>query len=349
MDNLKTFVDLSFKMLKSRIIKKRVPVFLSLFITNRCNLRCKYCFVIDEGLDKKILHAEYSKEEVFRIVDEFYDMGTRMIFMLGGEPLVHNDIGEVINYIVCKGIYLHVVTNGTLIKKKLEEIKNAHVLCVSLDGIEEINDSLRGAGTFRKAIEGVKTAVAAGIPTRVHAVLTRNNLKSIRRLAELCGELKISLSISPPNFLGETVMPELRITRDEYKEFWKEYYEMYREGLPIANVPGAIRKCIDWPVDYHEFIKAGERHEGYKPTFCMNGYTYAALGAEGTMYNCINLGPLNGPNIHEIGIRAAWDKLLEWRPGCVSCASINCIETALMLNLSPESILSGLNFHAKRK
>lgn len=59
--------------------------------TNRCNLRCSYCFVIDECIDKAILEAEYEKQELFHIIDEFYEMGTRMIFLLGGEPLVHPD------------------------------------------------------------------------------------------------------------------------------------------------------------------------------------------------------------------------------------------------------------------
>lgn len=346
MKKIRTFTDLGFNILRAKIIKKRRPVFLSLFITNKCNLRCKYCFVIDDTIPKDILNSEYSKQEIFDIVDEFYAMGTRMIFMLGGEPLTHKDIKPIIDYIVKKGIYLHVITNGTLLEKKLDEIRKAHVLCISLDGVEDFNDELRGQGVFNRAVSGIKAAVNAGIPCRIHAVLTRKNLKDIRSLAELAKKLSISLTISPPNFLGETNLPFLRITREEYQLFWKEYLDMFKEGLPIANSPKAIVKCLEWPTDYHQYIKVGERFDNYKPIFCLNGYTYVALGAEGTMYNCINRGCLNGPNVKEMGIKKAWDILLDWRKDCVSCASINCIETSMMLNFNLATLYRGYKFHS---
>ncbi len=345
LNKIRTFTGIGLKVLEAKLLRKRIPIFLSLFITNRCNLRCKYCFVVDEKIDKEILNSDYSKEEAFDIVDEFYAMGTKMIYILGGEPLVHKDIGEIIDYITRKGIYLHVITNGLLIKRKLKELANVHALCVSLDGLDDKNDDLRGDGSFDKAREGIITAVGAGIPTRVHSVLTRRNLDHIRQLAEFCGELGVPLTISPPNFLGKTDMADLRITKEEYKKFWKEYLQMKREGLPIGNIEKAIVKCAEWPIDYHTYIKPGENFDDYKPVFCLNGYTYVALGAEGTMYNCINRGCLNGPNIKEIGIKKAWEKLLEWRTDCVSCSSINCIETAMMLDLDIQSLVSGWKFH----
>lgn len=346
MRDLKILTSLAGQILKNKLTHRRVPLFLSLFITNRCNLRCKYCFVIDESIDKAILDSEYDKQELFSIIDEFYDMGTRMIFMLGGEPLVHPDIHEIINYIVDKGIYLHVVTNGTLIEKRLDAIKRAHVLCVSLDGIDEANDVMRGKGCFQRAVRGIKASVAAGIPTRIHAVLTRWNLDKIPELAQLSKDLKAPLTISPPNFLGETDLEALRITHDEYKVFWKEYLGLVKAGFPIANSVEAIKKCLGWPTDYHRYISKGEKFPDYKPIFCLNGYTYAALSANGVMYNCINTECI-GPSIHEIGIKKAWERLLEWRPDCVSCSSINCIETAMLLNFRMDILFSGLRLHRR--
>lgn len=344
MKNFKMMTSLGGHILKSKVTGRRAPVFLSLFITNRCNLRCKYCFVVDEGLSKEVLHAEYDKKELFEIIDEFYALGTRMIFMLGGEPLFHPDIGAIIDYIVDKGIYLHVITNGTLIEKRLAEIKRAHVLCVSLDGPDDVNDAMRGNGTCQRAMAGIKAAVKAGIPTRIHAVLTRRNLLRIPELAEISKNLQAPLSISPPNFLGETDMEDLRISRDEYKTFWAQYLDLARQGYPIANSQDAIKMCLDWPTDYHVFIKRGERFPGYKPIFCLNGYTYAALSADKVLYNCINT-ECKGPSVKDISITRAWENLLEWRPNCVSCASINCIETAMLLNLRKEILFSGMRLH----
>ncbi len=339
------FSGLGYNILKTRLLKKRQPIFLSLFITNHCNLRCKYCFVVDKKNSKEVLSAEYSKQEIFEIIDECYAMGTRMIFLLGGEPLVHPDIGEIVDYIVRKNIYLTICTNGMLIGKKLQDIRKTHVLAVSLDGIGDANDELRGKGVYAKAVEGIKVATRAGIKCRIHAVLTRRNMYSIRDFAQLTKDLNISLTISPPNFLGTTDIADMQISREEYKAFWSDYLGICNEGFPIANNRDAIHKCMDWPTDYHQFIRVGEQFNGYKPTFCMNGHTYMAIGGEGTMYNCINLGCLNGPNIKKIGIKKAWDTLLEWRPDCTSCASINCIETAMMLQFHLRSLAVGWHFH----
>jgi MoaA/NifB/PqqE/SkfB family radical SAM enzyme len=346
MKDLKILACLAGQIIKNKLTNRRVPLFLSLFITNRCNLRCNYCFVIDEGIDKAILDSQYDKQELFRIIDEFYGLGTRMIFMLGGEPLVHPDIHEIVNYIVDKGIYLHLITNGTLIEKRLEAIKRAHVVCVSLDGIGEVNDVMRGQGCFQRAVRGIKASVAAGIPTRIHAVLTRWNLDKIPALAQLSKELRAPLSISPPNFLGETKLEALRITNEEYKVFWREYLGLAEAGFSIANSVEAIKKCLAWPTDYHRYITRGEKFPDYKPIFCLNGYTYAALSADGIMYNCINT-ECQGPSIYEMGIKTAWERLLEWRPDCVSCASINCIETAMLLNFRKDILFSGFRLHRK--
>ena len=79
-----------------KLTGRNEPVFVCFFLTNRCNLRCTYCFVVDEKIDRRTLSAEFTREEAFRFVDEFYALGTRMMFLLGGEPLLHKHIGEIL-------------------------------------------------------------------------------------------------------------------------------------------------------------------------------------------------------------------------------------------------------------
>ena len=67
------------------------------------------------------------------------------------------------------------------------------------------------------------------------------------------------------------------------------------------------------------------------------------------MFNCIQMGCLHGLNIKEVGIKRAWDELPQYRPNCVSCASVNTIETAAYLNLRPEIILDGFRFFFGRR
>ncbi|MBF0553530.1 MAG: radical SAM protein [Nitrospirae bacterium] len=346
--NLKTFTELGYYLAKAKLTKKRIPAVASIYITNLCNLRCKYCFVVNDKFPSETLKSELSKSEVFEIVDELYGMGTRMMYLLGGEPLVHKDIGSIVDYIVHKGMYLHIVSNGTLLEKKIRDIRRVHGICVSLDGIGDDNDIIRGNNVFEKALSGIKASLNANIPTRIHAVLTRHNLYTFRSLAELSKKIGIQLTISPPNYLGKCDIPEISFTNEEYKEFWLSYLKLKKEGFTIGNSYEAILKCLNWPKDYHEYIKIGETFKYYKPVFCADGYTYLNIHPDGTMYNCIQLTEPNaGPNIKEVGVKKAFERLIEWRPDCVSCSNMNAIEKSLMNNLNINTILSGLLFHLK--
>ena len=67
------------------------------------------------------------------------------------------------------------------------------------------------------------------------------------------------------------------------------------------------------------------------------------------MFNCIQLGCMNGPNIKEHGVRRAWELLREYRPNCESCSSVNTIEVAAYLNVRHEIITDGLKFFFGKK
>jgi hypothetical protein len=67
------------------------------------------------------------------------------------------------------------------------------------------------------------------------------------------------------------------------------------------------------------------------------------------MLNCIQRGCLDGLNLKQAGIKKAWDELPKRRADCVSCASINTIETSAYLNLRPEILADGFWFFFRKK
>lgn len=351
MNRLTSAAALTYRLLRCKLTGRKEPVFVCFYLTNRCNLRCRYCFVVDDKIDKEILSAEFTREEAFRFVDEFYSLGTRMMFLLGGEPLLHKHIGDIVDYIVRKGIVLHVVTNGTLLAERVEAVKKAHAVCVSLDGVGEVNDCLRGEGVYERAMAGLKKAREKGVRCRIHSVVSRSNLQRFEEMAKLAGELGVPLTVSPSTHIGGTDVEPLRITDDEYRGFWTKYRELKNQGYPIGNTFKAIDAVRAWPIGFHERMTDDTPLPGgyRKPARCVSGDIFCGLEPSGTLYYCVQLGCYRGPNVRESGLRGAWEILVRDRPNCVSCASINTVENSMTMRLDPGALLGLLKFRFLKK
>ena len=113
--------------------------YLRLAVNEKCNLRCIYCMP-EEGV--KLLNEDQylSKLEIKRIISLFTQMGISKIRFTGGEPLLREDISELIRYAKneCKIKQVHLTTNGILLNKYLDQFSRA-----GLSGINISLDSLR--------------------------------------------------------------------------------------------------------------------------------------------------------------------------------------------------------------
>lgn len=352
MSLLKT-AGLVYNLLKARYANKTSPVMASIYITSKCNLRCSYCYVVDTKYSKQLLKANYTYAELTSIIDEFYALGTRLVFLLGGEPMIHKEFDRIIEYLHKKGIVTHVLTNGMFIHKHLEPLKKyADQICVSLDGVGVANDVMRGFGVYAKAIKNIELAKAAGIKVRIHSVLTRHNLDNFEELAKVAKDLRIPITISPPNlhvknnnYSGNNLEEGIQITDEEYRSFWIRYRNLKKRGYPIGNTYKAIDLAINWPVGYHEAIRENTTlPAGYKTLRCVESELYVGLSADGTLYKCMAEGVFNGPNIKKIGVQEAWKQRRESRGDCVSCSFMNTLEYSLAGRMKKEAIWNALKF-----
>ena len=108
-------------LVKAKVTKKRIPVRVNLLVTKFCNLSCFYCYA-EDILNKKDV-PEFSLEDLKDIIDQVYESGCRWINILGGEPLLRNDIEEIIDYMKQKGMLVEMTTNGYFIKKRISALK----------------------------------------------------------------------------------------------------------------------------------------------------------------------------------------------------------------------------------
>jgi len=161
------------------------PFFVVWNFTKQCNLRCKHCY---EDAGPRPAPDELTTEEAKRAIDDFERAGVVAIAFSGGEPLIRRDFFEVAKYAAEKEFYLSVASNGTLITKataqKMKEVGIQYVE-ISLDGFEETHDKFRGIpGAWKRAVEGIKNCVEAGLSVGVATTATHYNLKEIPKLLE---------------------------------------------------------------------------------------------------------------------------------------------------------------------
>ncbi len=116
-------------------------------------------------------------------------MGGLRLIVTGGEPLLYSHFDKLNKHIRGKKYRKILVTNGTLINSKLIKSLNFDEVQVSLDGLEKAHDILRGKGTFKKAMAGIKSLSEENYPFSIATVLHRDNLSELSNLASLVKEL----------------------------------------------------------------------------------------------------------------------------------------------------------------
>ncbi len=140
--------------------RKRYPLVLMLEPLFRCNLSCAGCGKIQYPPD--ILKKSLSVEKCLEAADE---CGAPVVSVAGGEPLLHPQIGEIVDGLISQGRYVYLCTNALLLAEKLSLFRPSSYLSISvhLDGLREEHDkSVCREGVFDKAVEGIKEAVKQG-------------------------------------------------------------------------------------------------------------------------------------------------------------------------------------------
>ena len=147
--------------------KSAYPETISLFLTYRCNLRCKMCGQWGSSGSSRDYSAEELKKQlslkdIERLLNDLKSFSPN-ITLFGGEPLLYNDLPEVIRMIKLRGMRCNMITNGVLLESKAESIMDAGIdeIIFSLDGPQDVHDKIRGvAGTYDRALAGFKKVQA---------------------------------------------------------------------------------------------------------------------------------------------------------------------------------------------
>ncbi len=161
---------------------------LRIAVTMKCNLRCIYCH--REG--EKESGKEMSLEEIVEIAKAFRELGIRKVKITGGEPLLRRDICDIVSSMP-EFQEISITTNGTLLSKLAEDLKDA-----GLDRINVSLDSLRGdvyrfitGGDVEKVVDGIISACNADLtPVKINMVVMKGlNDDQIEEMMEFVSSL----------------------------------------------------------------------------------------------------------------------------------------------------------------
>ncbi|MHA1680373.1 MAG: hypothetical protein ACTSUE_05155, partial [Promethearchaeota archaeon] len=192
---------------------------------------------------------------------------------------------------------------------------------------------------------GLEVASRAGIPTRIHAVLTKlsANSKTIEHLSFLSRKFHSSFGFSSPIGIDgiHDSAKDLSLSIDELKKFWKLALEYKKMGHNIYNTYHAMEYITRWPspreILQREEYRAKKKH---KLQTCYAGKRAMYIDSEGFIYPCICRGINNGLNLKDVGIEKAWAHVQETR--CTCCIHVQYVEFNDIVSLKAHSIMLGL-------
>lgn len=327
-----------------KLFKRIAPRVAVLVVNNACNLRCKYCFGQYHGRSSK---DDFSTNGLKAIIDDLHANGTIYMTIHGGETLLRKDIGEIVRYIKSKGIYLNLITNGVLLRNKMDEIRGVDSICISVDGREENNDSIRGKGSFKAAMDAVEVVKAEGIPLRVQSTLSKYTRGDIAYLAALAREKRFSLEFS---LLYQSTLDiqDLIMDDGEIRNVLREIIDLKKRGYPVFTSFRTLDLALQWPFHYdHTSLTREELSKKLKPIPCSFSRHKIHIDADGRVFPCFStMYAFNGLNVRNVSVKKAFRHLYE-NNSCVLCPHLTNNDWNFMMTLSPGFLYQQVRLHLK--
>lgn len=155
-------------------------------VTLQCNLSCKHCYA---SARYSTHPEELSTGKAKELIDDLHEFGVPVLIFSGGEPLMRDDLFELISYANERGMRTVLSTNGTLLTRenaiKLMDVYLDYV-GVSIDGLEDVNDEFRGQkGAFQRALQGIRNCINVGLKTGLRYTITQCNAGEMEDLINL--------------------------------------------------------------------------------------------------------------------------------------------------------------------
>ncbi|HQL52985.1 MAG: radical SAM/SPASM domain-containing protein [Patescibacteria group bacterium] len=195
------------------------PFKIYLDITLFCSFQCPFC-LSGAGSGQR---ASLPVMLIEKLVIEIQELGVMYVKIGGGDPFLHPDFETIINLLRSAGCFLTISTNSALIKPQIVDLlaKAKVRTSVSIEGMEVVNDRLRGSGHFQKALNVLETLKKGGVNVLLRTTLLRQNLDDIPKLVNLARSREVKIKFSYCRPAGRAVYNQTMLSPQDSSRYLK--------------------------------------------------------------------------------------------------------------------------------
>lgn len=222
-------------------------------VTDQCNLSCRHCLFSASPAQKRSL----SLAELQSATDQALALGCRIFYYTGGEPLIYPGLFDYLRRLLGQYPDAHAVilTNGLLMNELLpqfQDLERLH-LQVSLDGLEESHDQIRGRGSFKALMQNLTALRKAGRTTTLSVAVSRENIADLPQLIDIAAEKGASNIHLLYHFIRGKGSAQQFITPDEiFPQLLAAWERADELGIVIDNIETIRSQVMASPGTRHD-------------------------------------------------------------------------------------------------
>ena len=282
--------------------------FIQWHLTERCNLRCTHCYQTGAWTDElsfdEIKEVIGEVDEMLRSWTENYGLDFAPSFnVTGGEPFLRHDLFEILSEIGSRGFNIYLLTNGTMIdgkKARMLSQRGLHGVQISIEGTEEIHDSIRGKESFARSVQGVRHLLDHGLSVTLNTTLSEANAESfmdIIGLASSLGVQRLGFSRLVPSGRGKEMLDKT-LSIEKVKGLYERIFSTKPHGLEIVT-GDPVASQMSCPADGATAISS------VPSGGCAAGVSGLTFLADGTITPCRRM-PVPIGNVRKDALREVW-------------------------------------------
>lgn len=227
-------IGIGSQIIKAKILRRRTPLKVTYHITYRCNLACPFC-----NRKPMINTTEMDTIQIKQMMKEFKAMGTHFWVFNGGEPLLREDLPELIDYAKNLGFHCSIVTNGILLAQRLDafpSFRKLDFVQITLQGPKQIHERMCGQETYDRIIKGLNILKNLRIKINILTLISRDNVDYFDDLIKLIMQYRATIAFQPISMRKDAPLKgvlQFLPEREKYRQAVDNIIKKKREGAPV--------------------------------------------------------------------------------------------------------------------